>query len=120
MIQYLNDPVTVGSKMRGLADLEQYVLQAFDFDILVPTEVNFLEVFLLYVVDGRHATLEDPNTNNNNNDFSFPNANFEGELNIQGIKATLAPSQSVQGLGTLIAMNETAFLILQEISRLGL
>lgn len=103
-----------------MVHLEGLILKAFNFDILVPTEVNFLEAYLLYAVDG-YKLMRDANNNNNNNIWT-PNAygnaqNQDPPIDAPPPVSDLAPAIRVPGAKTLTRIQETAFAILQEVTR---
>ncbi|CAL8071406.1 unnamed protein product [Orchesella dallaii] len=98
------------SQYQTFLGLEKYVLDAFRCDILVPTEINFLQFYMLYAVDGISSVVADEN-NNSIVAGSDPSKIEVGTNNF-------APYASVQGADIVEKIKETAMLILQELSRL--
>lgn len=95
-------------RLRVMVELEQYILHAFNFRIMVPLEIHFLEIFMMYALDGKLLA----NRLGENNNYQEPEVSTE-----QVVLELKSIDNCREEDDIIIDVHETANLILQELAR---
>lgn len=93
--------------------IERFVLHFFDFRVLVPTEISFLEFFMIFAMDGSeigdNENESGNNNSNNNNNYTVLSHFAERPMTRLSIKSTHI-LKSIQAQSTMSPINKTTLV----------